>query len=118
MNEEKREYDLKERTFIFAQRILNIAEELPSGVVCDVIKRQIVKSGTSVGANVEEADGSRTKPDSANKFVISRREARETRYWLRLIKGKYLSGKSVDEAINEAGELIKIFTSIINKLSA
>ena len=70
-------YDLKERTFKFAQRILDIAEHL---LRCKVIQEQLVKSGTSIGANVEEADGTITKKDFVNKMVISRKEAKETRY--------------------------------------
>jgi len=70
-------YDIRERAFCFAQRVLEIAEKLPQNRVCDVLQTQIVKSGTSIGANVEEADGAVTKRDFVNKMAIARKEAQE-----------------------------------------
>lgn len=69
---------------------------LPKGPACDVIHNQITRSGTSIGANVEEADGCLTKRDFVNKMVIARKEAKETRYWLMLIMGKYIDPDIVD----------------------
>jgi len=108
-------YDIKERTFRFAQRVLEIVEMLPKNRVCDVIAYQLTKSGTSVGANVEEADGCLTKPDFINKMAISRKEAKEARYWLRLISGKYIKEDIISDDIKEAEEIINILSSIINK---
>ncbi len=54
---EEKIYDIRERVFSFAQRVLGIAEKLPQSRVCDVLRTQLVKSGTSIGANMEEADG-------------------------------------------------------------
>jgi four helix bundle protein len=51
----------------------------------EIIRTQLAKAGTSIGANVEEADGALTKKDFVNKIAIARKEAKETRYWLRLI---------------------------------
>ena len=84
-------YDLKERTFKFAQRILDIVENLPHRPYCEVIRKQLAGSGTSIGANVEEADGTITRKDFVNKMVIARKEAKETRYWLKLILGRYVT---------------------------
>ena len=111
----ERIYDLKERTFKFAQRMLEIVEQLPKQSQCEVIRKQLAKSGTSVGANVEEADGTITRKDFANKMVIARKEAKETRYWLRLISGKYAREEDIVSDINEAQEIIKILSAIINK---
>ena len=80
-------YNLKDRTFRFAQRIVDIVNQLSKIPKCEVIYRQLIKAGTSIGANIEEADGTMTKKDFINKIVISRKEAKETRYWLRLISG-------------------------------
>ena len=113
MNE--RIYDLKERTFKFAPRMLDIVEQLPKESQCEVIRRQLAKSGTSIGANVEEADGTITKKDFVNKMVIARKEAKETRYWLRLISGKYIKQGNVTLDVKESQEIIKILSSIINK---
>ncbi len=108
-------FDIKDRTFKFAQRILEIVEMLPDNRACNVIAYQLTKAGTSVGANVEEADGCITKPDFTNKMVIARKEAKESRYWLRLISGKYIKKGIISGDIKEAEEIINIFSSIINK---
>ncbi len=63
----KRKYDLKERTFRFAQRILDIAEALYKKPRSEIVRYQLAKAGTSIGANVEEADGTLTKKDFVNK---------------------------------------------------
>ena len=114
MNEEKI-YDIRERVFCFAQRALEIAEMLPQNRVCDVLRIQLVKSGTSIGANVEEADGTVTKRDFINKIAIARKEAKETKYWLRLIAGKYIKKELIEKDIQEVQEIINILSAIINK---
>lgn len=108
-------YDLKERTFKFSQRILNITEILPQKPQCEIISKQLTKAGTSIGANVEEADGTITKKDFVNKMAIARKEAKETRYWLKLISGKYLKEEIIVPDIQECYEIISILSSIINK---
>lgn len=92
-------FDIKDRTFRFAQRIL---EMLLKNRACDVISYQLTKSGTSVGVNVEEADGCITKPDFTNKMAIARKEAKESRYWLRLFSDKYIKKEIISEDIKEA----------------
>ena len=111
----EKKYDLKERTFEFAQRILDIAEQLYKKPKSEVVRYQLAKSGTSIGANVEEADGTITKKDFVNKMTIARKEAKETRYWLRLISGRYLDKEEVVKDIAECQEIICILSSIINK---
>ena len=115
-NPNEKIYDIRERTFSFAQRVLEIAEKLPQNRVCDVIRTQLVKSGTSIGANVEEADGAVTKRDFTNKITIARKEAKETKYWLKLIAGKYnIKPELLEDDIQEAQEIINILSAIINK---
>ena len=97
-------YDIKNRTFEFAQRILEIVEILSDNRACNVIAYQLTKAGTLVGANAEEANGCITKRDFTNKMAIARKEAKESRYWLRLISGKYIKK-----------DIINILSSIINK---
>jgi len=111
----ERVYDLKERTFKFAQRILDIAEQLSRRPQCEIVRAQLAKAGTSIGANVEEADGTITKKDFVNKMVIARKEAKETGYWLRLISGRYIKEEEIASDIEECQELIHILSSIINK---
>ncbi|MFH1202322.1 MAG: four helix bundle protein [Candidatus Omnitrophota bacterium] len=108
-----KEYDIKDRTFKFAQRVLEIVAMLPRAVECDVIRKQLTEAGTSVGANVEEADGALSKKDFINKMGIARREAKESRYWLRLISGKYIDKEKIARDIQEANEIKNILSSII-----
>lgn len=110
-------FDIKVRTFVFAKEIISISKELPFEPTAEVLRRQLVRSGTSVGSNVEEADGCKTRKDRANKLTVARKEAREVNYWLRLIKGDYLEGPDLDSLIDESSQLIRILSAMIVKLS-
>lgn len=79
------------------------------------IRGQLGGSGTSVGANYEEADGTLTKRDFVNKVVIARKEAKETRYFLRIISGTYIDSEELAADIRESEEIINILSAIINK---
>ena len=112
--------DIQERTLSFAVRILKFADKLPKTQAGLVLTKQLVRSGTSVGANMEEADGAASKNDFINKVTISRKEARETRYWLCLIQKAELINDpkakgELKELIQEILELMKILSSIIIK---
>jgi four helix bundle protein len=73
------------RAFEFAVRILKLCEELwKRGPIGRHLASQLMKSGTSIGSNAEEAQEAQTKPDFAAKLSVSRKESRETRYWIRL----------------------------------
>jgi four helix bundle protein len=112
---DKREFDLRERLFKYAGRIIEIVKLLPRSPECDVIRKQLMAAGTSVGANYEEADGAVTKRDFVNKIAIVRKEANETRYWLRLISGPYIEPELIKADITETTEIIKIFSAILTK---
>ena len=87
---------------------------LPKSTSGAVISNQIMKAGTSIGANVEEAQGASSKKDFTNKMTISKKEARETRYWLRLIKDSgILEVVIVENLIKECDEILKILTAIV-----
>ena len=78
--------DLKERSFEFAKRIVLLCQKLEqSAGIARTISSQLLRSGTSIGANIEEAHGSQSKADFTAKMYISCKEARETNYWLRLL---------------------------------
>lgn len=111
-------YDLRERLLIFAKRILQICKNLPKTPECQGIRKQLADADTSVGANFEEADGTLTKKDFINKVGISRKEAKETRYWLKVISGTYLDEKTVIADIRESEEIINILSSILRKSGA
>ena len=79
--EPKKPYDIRERTLQFAVRILQISASIPETAESSIVKRQLVAVATSIGANVEEADGAISTADKRKSLTISRKEARETRYW-------------------------------------
>lgn len=111
-------FDIRERAFSFAVRIVKLCQYLEKHT--EISKRligQLLDAGTSVGANLEEAQGGQSKPDFISKNSISLKEARETNYWLRLILAtnkfdeKVKSG--IEELIAESVEIAKIIGAII-----
>ena len=108
-------FDLRERLLKFSKRILEIVNLLPRTPENDIIRRQLTAAGTSVGANYEEADGAITKRDFIHKMAIARKEAKETRYWLTVISDSVLPADEISKDLKEAGELVSILSSIINK---
>ncbi len=107
--------DIRERTFEFALRIIKLCNELNKRPgICRDISRQLLKAGTSVGANTEEAQAAQSKPDFISKNSIALKEARETHYWLRLlIAAKVLPEKRLAELRDEAEEIKRILGSIV-----
>lgn len=106
--------ELKERVYNFALRIIKLARLLPNTEEGRIIRRQIIKSGTSIGSNMEEADGSLTLNDFIYKVDIAFKEAKETRYWLRIIIDAELIPKDrVSPDLQECVEIIKILSTII-----
>ncbi len=83
-----------------------------------IMSKQLVRSGTSIGANVEEATAAQSRKDFISKMAISSKEARETNYWLRLLRDSNLcEGIDYSELIKESEEIIKILTSIVKTTS-
>ena len=111
--------DLKERSFEFAKRIVLLCQKLEqSSGAARTISNQLLRSGTSIGANIEEAHGSQSKADFTAKMYISCKEARETNYWLRLlIETEMIPEKQLADLLNESNQLIAILTSIVKKSS-
>jgi four helix bundle protein len=109
-----RPYDIQDRAFLFATEIVDFCRPaMPPGVIVRELTKQLLHAGTSIGANLEEAEAGQTKPDFKAKISISRKEARETRYWLRLIV--HADPKLQDSAaplIDEARQLIGILGAI------
>ena len=112
--------DLKERSFEFAKRIIFLCQKLEqSPGIVRTISNQLIRSGTSIGANIEEAHGSQSKADFTAKMYISCKEARETNYWLRLlIETKMISERQLTNLLDESNQLIAILTSIVKKTSS
>ncbi|MEW6375774.1 MAG: four helix bundle protein [Thermodesulfobacteriota bacterium] len=112
MEENKR--DIKDRSFEFGVRIVKFVQKLPKNYVGQKIGGQLLDSGTSVGANVEEATGGFSKKDFTYKMGVALKEARESNYWLRLIKVSELAkGDELDSLLKESEELKKILGSIV-----
>ena len=111
--------DLKERSFEFAKRIVLLCQKLEqSSGTARTISNQLLRSGTSIGANIEEAHGSQSKADFTAKMYISCKEARETNYWLRLlIETEMIPKKQLTNLLDESSQLIAILTSVVKKSS-
>ena len=90
--------EIQERTLAFGIKIIKYIDRLPKTVAGAVLAKQLIRSGTSIGANMEEADGASSKNDFINKVTIARKESRETWYWLKLIcKAELVQNKSNQE---------------------
>jgi four helix bundle protein len=88
---EKTPFEIRERTFQFAVRVTKLVRQMPRTLDTVEIGRQLIRSGTSVGANVEEAHDAESQRDFVHKMSIARKEARESRYWLRLTQASICS---------------------------
>ncbi|MBI5477196.1 MAG: four helix bundle protein [Ignavibacteriales bacterium] len=109
--------NIKERTYNFALQTIQIVQKLPFDTATKIIGRQLIRSGTSIGANVEEATAAGSKDDFTYKMNIALKEARETHYWLRLLSdSKFIDKKYIDPTITEADEIKKIIGSIVSKM--
>jgi four helix bundle protein len=109
-------FNIKERTFLFGVRVVRLVGRLPRTVAGIEVGRQLIRAGTSVGSNMEEADDADTRKDFANHVRISRKEARESRYWLNLIAAAGLSRDPEVQALSqEASELVRILSTILTK---
>jgi four helix bundle protein len=104
---------IKQKSYEFALRIVKFCTQLRGSKHFE-ISSQLLRSGTSIGANVEEALAGQSRKDFFAKMAIASKEARETNYWLRLVKGASLSdGQHLQELISRPTELIKILTAIV-----
>jgi len=105
--------ELEKRTKRFALRIIAFVATLPKGRIGDVIGYQLVKAGTSVGANYREANRAESRNDFIHKIGIVEKESSESRYWLELCDESGLGDTEERQwLLQEAGELLAIFTSI------
>jgi four helix bundle protein len=110
--------ELEKRTRKFAVNIINLSSMLPGTLEGRVVRTQITKSGTSVGANYREANRARSKTDFKNKIDISESESSETGYWLEIIEDmKWIEPTILQPIYNESNELLAIFTSIGKSLN-
>jgi len=103
-----------EKSYQFAIRIVNVYKWLCEEKKEYVLSKQLLRSGTAIGALLKEAEHGQSKSDFLNKVNIALKEANETAYWLMLLKDTgYFTGKEFDSIIRDAEELIKILVSIV-----
>jgi len=105
--------DLEKHTRKFAVQIIRLSITLPNSPEGMVVRNQITKSGTSIGANYREANRSRSRADFKNKIKICESEASETQYWLEvIIETGWLTWEKIKPEYEECSELLAIFTTI------
>jgi four helix bundle protein len=103
---------IREKSFSFALEIVDLFKKL-QGEREYVLSKQLLRSGTSIGANVEEALAGQSRRDFLAKMAIASKEARETRYWLMLLQESRLANVELSPALKNIDELVKILTSIV-----
>ncbi|MGD0899642.1 MAG: four helix bundle protein [Thermoguttaceae bacterium] len=116
-NAGRRRYDLEDRTFEFARRVRAFVKTLPR-TVCNIEDvKQVVRSSGSIGANYIEANEGLSKKDFRMRIRISRKESKETRYWLRLLDTQSDAALKTqrDALVQESTELMRIFGAILQK---
>lgn len=105
---------IEKKSFNFAIRIVNLYKHLLAEKHENVISKQLLRSGTSIGANVAEAEQAQSRADFVSKLNIALKEASETDYWIRILHATdYLSDKESDSILSDCIELEKILISII-----
>ena len=109
--------DLRTRTSDFGLRIVRLYVSLPKTTEAQVIGKQVLRSGTSIGAHYREGHRAKSDADIVNKFESALQELDETDYWLELlIKAGIVSADKLEPLIRETGELLAIFTTIVTKI--
>lgn len=112
----ERKYDLKERTLKLGRNLISICTRVPKSHINNPIVSQLVRSGTSIGANYSEADSASSKKDFINKLTIAHKEISETKYWLSILLEVVPNlEEDLKEVYAEVQELNLIFASIIRK---
>jgi len=114
--ENRTNIDIQERTFKFGVRIIKFVDKLPRTLSATELGKQLLRSGTSIAANMEEANGAESKSDFIHKVSIAYKEARETRTWLGMIKAAILpNAAEVTDLHTECDEIVRILFAILRK---
>ncbi len=110
--------DIQERSFEFGVRVVRVVGRLPRTIAGNAVGQQLVRSGTAIGANMQEADAAESKADFIHKTGIALKEAKETHYWLRIIDAvPLLRNEEIKSLLQEAHELSLILGAIKSKAS-
>lgn len=106
--------NIAERSVTYALQVIKLYRELQQDEVGRVLGRQLLRAGTSIGANIHEAQGGQSKADFIAKMYIAYKEARETSYWLRLIReSQIVSMERLHDIIDETEQIMRILSSIL-----
>lgn len=106
--------NLYEKAYLFAVRVVKVYQFLSNDKKEFILSKQLLRSGTSVGANISEANGAISKADFSAKISIAYKESLETKYWLNLLKDtEFINEKAFESLFKEADELAKILFSIL-----
>jgi four helix bundle protein len=115
----KKDNIIQQKSFAFAVRIVNLYKNLIYEKKEFVLSKRLLRSGTSIGANVEESIGGQSDKDFISKISIAYKEARETIYWLKLLQATdFLTQQQADSLLNDADEICKILASIQKTLKS
>ena len=112
-------HDLEERTEVFGERVIGLCKSVNPNLINSPIISQLVRSATSIGANYMEANNASSRKDFANKIFISKKEAQETKHWLRMLSksvGENKTSENLRLLWKECQELTMIFQKITNSL--
>ena len=116
MTQFEKKYDLEERTADFSGELIMLCKLCPKDIITIPILNQLIRSGTSIGANYREANGGSSKRDFQNKVFICKKEAKETLYWLELI-GKTIEDDKLKEKVRILWQEAKQFILIFGKIA-
>ncbi|MDZ4844045.1 MAG: four helix bundle protein [Chitinophagales bacterium] len=110
---------LLDKSYSFFLRIVNLYKYLAQSKKAFILSKQLVRSGTSIGANIEEAIGGQSRKDFYAKINVAYKEARETHYWLRIFRDtNYITQKQASSILEDCDELLKIIGSIIRTIKS
>jgi four helix bundle protein len=105
--------ELERRTRDFGVRIIRLSSQLPNTLEARIIRGQLTKSGTSIGANYREANRARSRADFKSRIKICESEASETQYWLEVVvESGWLTMKQIEEEYEECSQLLALFAAI------
>lgn len=109
---DRQQIDIYQRIFLFVTKTFEASRAIPNSLETLTIKRQLLRSSSSIGANAQEADGAGSRRDFVHKLRIAKKEAKETLYWFQLLQEVEPRG-TYDELINECDQIVRILSTII-----
>ena len=116
MTKFENKYDLEDRTTKFSNELIVFCKDCPKNEITNPLINQLIRCGTSIGANYREANGASSKKDFQNKIFICKKEAKETLYWLELI-GKAIDNEKLKQKCRKLWQEVKELTLIFSKIA-